>query len=53
LIPELRRRGIYPEQEEIEGLTAREKVYGRGQRALRDDHAGSKYKYDVYDEGLA
>ncbi|KAH7130179.1 luciferase-like domain-containing protein [Dendryphion nanum] len=50
LIPELRRRGIYPEQEEIEGLTAREKVYGKGQKGLRADHIGSGYKYDVYDE---
>ncbi|KAF2786371.1 Nitrilotriacetate monooxygenase component A/pristinamycin IIA synthase subunit A [Melanomma pulvis-pyrius CBS 109.77] len=53
LIPELRRRGIYPEQEEIEGLTAREKVYGKGQKGLRSDHTGSRYKYDVYDENLA
>ncbi|KAF7562606.1 hypothetical protein G7046_g1512 [Stylonectria norvegica] len=49
LIPELRRRGIYPELEE-EQLTAREKIYGKGQRGLRDDHAGSKYKYAVYKE---
>jgi alkanesulfonate monooxygenase SsuD/methylene tetrahydromethanopterin reductase-like flavin-dependent oxidoreductase (luciferase family) len=52
LIPELRARGIYPEPEEIEGLTAREKIYGKGQKGLRDDHLGSKYKYDVYDESL-
>jgi len=31
-------------------LTAREKVYGAGQSKLRDDHTGSKYKYDVYEE---
>ena len=49
LVPELRRRGIYSQPEE-EGLTAREKVYGKGQATLRDDHAGSKYKYNVYDE---
>ena len=49
LIPELRRRGVYP-QEIQEGLTAREKVYGAGQNHLRDDHLGSKYKYDVYQE---
>ncbi|GCB21518.1 dimethyl-sulfide monooxygenase [Aspergillus awamori] len=54
LVPELRRRGLYPEavadEDEGEGLTAREKVYGRGQRELRADHPGSKYKYDVYVE---
>ncbi|KAF4555400.1 Hypothetical protein D9617_2g053570 [Elsinoe fawcettii] len=49
LIPELRKRGLYPDLQE-EGLTAREKIYGRGQAALRDDHTGSKYKYDVYKE---
>ncbi|RFU30148.1 hypothetical protein B7463_g6230, partial [Scytalidium lignicola] len=48
LIPELRARGIYPQQED--GLTAREKIYGKGQAHLRDDHVGSKYKYDVYTE---
>ena len=47
LIPELRRRGIYPEKNE-DDLTAREKVYGKGQAKLRDDHAGSSYRYDVY-----
>ncbi|KAK4550014.1 hypothetical protein LTR36_002981 [Oleoguttula mirabilis] len=49
LIPELRRRGLYPEKIE-DGLTAREKVYGKGQSKLRDDHSGSAYKYDVYQE---
>jgi len=49
LVPELRRRGIYPEAVEP-GLTARERVYGKGQARLRDDHAGSKYKYEVYQE---
>lgn len=49
LIPELRRRGLYPEPLE-EQLTAREKIYGKGQKGLRDDHVGSKYKYDVYQE---
>ncbi|KAL0263393.1 hypothetical protein SLS55_002373 [Diplodia seriata] len=49
LIPELRRRGLYPEKIE-DGLTAREKVYGKGQSKLRDDHEGSRYKYDVYQE---
>ncbi|GAB7353445.1 hypothetical protein MBLNU459_g3909t1 [Dothideomycetes sp. NU459] len=51
LIPELRRRGVYPEKAE-DGLTAREKVYGKGQSGLRADHVGSSYKYDVYKEEL-
>lgn len=50
LIPELRKRGLYPELEDVDGLTARQKIYGRGQKGLRDDHPGSKYKYDVYVE---
>ena len=49
LVPELRRRGVYPQEIPV-GLTAREKVYGQGQAHLRDDHVGSKYKYDVYVE---
>lgn len=49
LVPELRRRGIYSEAPE-DGLTAREKVYGKGQAGLRADHTGSLYKYDVYQE---
>ena len=52
LIPELRRRGVYPELPgvEEEATTAREKVYGRGQRGVRDDHVGSGYRYAVYRE---
>lgn len=50
LIPELRRRGIYPDIGDGEGLTFRERVYGKGQRGLRDDHPGSNYKYDRYRE---
>ena len=49
LIPELRRRGLYPEKTD-DGLTAREKVYGKGQSRLRADHFGSNFKYDVYRE---
>ena len=49
LIPELRRRGLYP-VEIAGGLTARERIYGKGQKRLRDDHPGSAYKYDVYEE---
>ena len=52
LIPELRRRGVYPEPvgDEQPQLTAREKIYGKGQKELRKDHIGSQYKYDVYQE---
>ncbi|KAG4435395.1 hypothetical protein IFR05_009138 [Cadophora sp. M221] len=52
LVPELRRRGLYPEapDEDVVPLTAREKVYGVGQKELRSDHTGSRYKYDVYVE---
>lgn len=49
LVPELRRRGLYPELLD-EQLTAREKVYGKGQKGVRSDHIGSRYKYDVYVE---
>lgn len=49
LVPELRHRGLYPELLE-EPLTAREKVYGKGQKGVRSDHIGSRYKYDVYEE---
>lgn len=52
LVPELRRRGVYPNEIQ-DGLTAREKVYGAGQSKLRDDHVGSTYKYDVYKEDAA
>ncbi|KAI1289068.1 HK97 family phage prohead protease [Xylaria venustula] len=53
LIPELRRRGLYPEAQENKGktLTARERVYGKGQKGLRDDHPGSRYKYTI-EEGV-
>ncbi|KAI0900875.1 nitrilotriacetate monooxygenase component A [Annulohypoxylon nitens] len=51
LIPELRRRGLYPDPpQEGEKLTARERIYGKGQSGLRDDHIGSTYKYDRYQE---
>lgn len=49
LIPELRKRGVYPEKAK-DGLTAREKIYGEGQKGLRADHVGSSYKYAVYKE---
>jgi alkanesulfonate monooxygenase SsuD/methylene tetrahydromethanopterin reductase-like flavin-dependent oxidoreductase (luciferase family) len=53
LVPELRKRGIYaeiPEEEKDEEWTAREKVYGKGQKGLRKDHEGSRYKYDGYEQ---
>ncbi|KAK8867334.1 Dimethyl-sulfide monooxygenase [Apiospora arundinis] len=51
LVPELQRRGLYPDiPGQDQHLTARERVYGEGQRGLRDDHPGSKYKYSVYQE---
>ncbi|PVH80653.1 HK97 family phage prohead protease [Cadophora sp. DSE1049] len=52
LVPELGRRGLYFEKpgDGEEGLTAREKIYGRGQKLLRGDHVGAKYRYDVYKE---
>ncbi|KAI1761690.1 nitrilotriacetate monooxygenase component A [Hypoxylon sp. FL1150] len=51
LIPELQRRGLYADPKlDGEGLTARERVYGKGQSGLRDDHPGSRYKYDRYQE---
>jgi FMN-dependent oxidoreductase (nitrilotriacetate monooxygenase family) len=56
LVPELRRRGVYseaPAQDQEGGeyeWTAREKVFGKGQRELREDHTGAGYKYDKYVE---
>lgn len=51
LVPELRRRGVYPEAGgQAEGLSIRERVLGEGQKWLRDDHIGSTYKFDVYKE---
>ena len=52
LVPELRRRGCYPEKpgEGEESWTAREKIYGRGQKLLSGDHVGAKYRYDIYVE---
>ncbi|KAI0470046.1 xenobiotic compound monooxygenase, DszA family [Xylariaceae sp. FL0804] len=49
LIPELRRRGVYPNPPaDDQHLTAREKIYGVGQKGLRDDHPGSAFRYPVY-----
>ncbi|CAG9996781.1 unnamed protein product [Clonostachys byssicola] len=53
LIPELRRRGIFPQQEEAsEPLTFRERIYGKGQRGLRSDHPGYRYRYDNYETAI-
>ncbi|KAH0432696.1 hypothetical protein CcaCcLH18_06272 [Colletotrichum camelliae] len=46
LVPELRRRGIYAPLGE--SGTVRERVYGTGQKRLRDDHTGSRFKYGNY-----
>lgn len=48
LVPELRKRGLYAP--EGESGTMRERVYGKGQSKLRDDHIGSTYKYANYTE---
>ncbi|WP_369069227.1 LLM class flavin-dependent oxidoreductase [Kineococcus terrestris] len=42
LVPELQRRGVYPE--DYEGETLRESVHGKGQVHLRDDHPGARYR---------
>jgi alkanesulfonate monooxygenase SsuD/methylene tetrahydromethanopterin reductase-like flavin-dependent oxidoreductase (luciferase family) len=47
LIPELRKRGRYAPLGE--SGTMRERIYGKGQSKLRDDHPGSRYKYDNYE----
>lgn len=46
LVPELRKRGRYPNS--AEPLTLRESIYGEGQKRLRDDHVGSGYTYERY-----
>ncbi|KAF7556423.1 hypothetical protein G7Z17_g1384 [Cylindrodendrum hubeiense] len=48
LVPELRRRGVYATRGE--SGTIRERIYGPGQSRLRDDHIGSRSKYDTYVE---
>ncbi|KAJ5642856.1 Xenobiotic compound monooxygenase DszA family [Penicillium longicatenatum] len=49
LVPELRRRGLYPAKAETaDPLTARERLFGKGHSRLGPDHVGSRYKYDVY-----
>lgn len=60
LIPELRRRGIYPpdsQEEEVEEeggrTTLREQIYGKGSPHLRADHPGFQYKYNTYEDTVA
>ncbi|KAH8892474.1 DszA family xenobiotic compound monooxygenase [Thozetella sp. PMI_491] len=55
LVPELRRRGIYPEKEpdDAPARTFREQIYGVGQKGLRTDHPGYQYRYATYDEAIA
>ncbi|KAJ3531148.1 hypothetical protein NM208_g9009 [Fusarium decemcellulare] len=48
LVPELRRRGIYTPAGD--SGTMRERFYGKGQTRLKDDHAGSKYKWKASEE---
>ncbi|KAF2115390.1 putative dibenzothiophene desulfurization enzyme A [Lophiotrema nucula] len=48
LVPVLRQRGRYAPIGE--SGTLRERVFGKGQSRLRDDHVGSQYKYDNYVE---
>jgi hypothetical protein len=43
LLPELRRRGIFREGVEKQGLTAREQFFGTP--SLLSDHPGSKFKW--------
>lgn len=52
LAPELRRRGLLdePVAQDAPVLTYRERVYGKGQKRLRDDHPGSQYRYETYEK---
>ncbi|KAL2889567.1 Dimethyl-sulfide monooxygenase [Ceratocystis lukuohia] len=43
LVPELQLRGLYPKRQE--NGTLRERVYGMGQKYLRNDHYGSTLKF--------
>ncbi|KAL4903117.1 hypothetical protein BDW74DRAFT_169060 [Aspergillus multicolor] len=48
LVPVLRKRGLYAPVGE-EG-TMRERMYGKGQSRLPDEHVGTRYKFDVYEQ---
>jgi alkanesulfonate monooxygenase len=43
VVPELQRRGVY--RTSYDEGTLREKLYGKGQRYLLDDHPGAKYRH--------
>ncbi|KAJ4983783.1 xenobiotic compound family [Stagonosporopsis vannaccii] len=55
LAPELRRRGLLddPVLPDAPVLTYRERIYGKGQKGLRSDHVGFKYKYNTYEQTVA
>ncbi|KAK7897211.1 hypothetical protein LTR67_005100 [Exophiala xenobiotica] len=50
LVPELQRRGIYWNEYDVPEGTLRENVQGQGQSHLREDHFGSTYKFDKFQE---
>jgi hypothetical protein len=43
VVPELQRRGRYWHDYD-EGTTLRERLYGPGQRRVRDDHPAARYR---------
>lgn len=52
LVPELQRRGLYHQDYAYVGGTLRENLYGiEGQKHLRDDHYGHKFKFGSGFEG--
>lgn len=51
LRPELVKRGLMWEDYDVPGGTLRENIYGKGQRYLRDDHYGHKFKFGSGFEG--
>ncbi|EOO01180.1 putative xenobiotic compound family protein [Phaeoacremonium minimum UCRPA7] len=55
LVPELRRRGLLAEAipEDAPQQTLREQIYGVGQKGLRKDHPGYKFKYGTYEANQA
>ncbi|KAK2054865.1 DszA family xenobiotic compound monooxygenase [Colletotrichum caudatum] len=55
LVPELRSRGLLPGPvpADAPAPTFREQIYGLGQKGLRPDHPGYKYRYDSYEETVA
>lgn len=55
LVPELRARGLLPDAtpDTAAPVTFRERIYGAGQKHLRSDHPGFRYKYDTYEQAVA